>query len=88
MTERNPLAGPKPKTEKTVTYVGPDGNELEVIADIGKAALAVLKRQGFRKQQDIFDEEDEAALEKAEKAEEAQAAKKAPAKKAPPRSQG
>lgn len=81
---KNPLGGPAPKTEETVTYVGSDGNELEVVADASPAAIAILKRQGFRPLQEVFDEEDEAALEKAEKAEESQA-KKAPAKKAPPK---
>ena len=79
---RHPQSLPEPKSEETITYVGLDGTELEVVSDASKAALAVLKRQGFRPQQDIFDEEDEAALEKAEKAE-AAVAKKTPAKKAP-----
>ena len=82
---RHPQSLPEPKSEETITYVGSDGNELEVVADASPAAIAILKRQGFRPLQEVFDEEDEAALEKAEKAEEAVAAKKAPAKKAPPK---
>ena len=81
---RHPQSLPEPKSEETITYVGLDGTELEVVSDASKAALAVLKRQGFRPLQEVFDEEDEAALEKAEKAEEA-VAKKTPAKKAPPK---
>ena len=93
MTEkRHPQALPEPKSERTVTFVGPDGNELEVVSNISKAGLAVLKRQGFRKQSDVFKEQEERTLEKDEKVEaeddEEPAPRKAPAKKAPPRSQG
>ena len=79
---RHPQSLPEPKSEETITYVSPDGTELEVVSDASKAALAVLRNQGFRPLQEVFDEEDEAALEKAEKAE-AAVAKKTPAKKAP-----
>ena len=97
MTEkRHPQALPEPKSERTVTFVGPDGNELEVVSNISKAGLAVLKRQGFRKQSEVFKEQEERALEKDEKVEaedggddeDSPAPRKAPAKKAPPRSQG
>lgn len=69
------------KSEKTVTFIGPDGNPLEVVSNISKAALAILKRQGFRKESEIHREQEEEAEAKADEAEEKQAAK-APAKKA------
>lgn len=80
-SERHPNAPLEKKSDKTVTFIGPDGNELEVVSNISKAALAILKRQGFRKQSEVFKEQEEAAEEKAAEAEEA-VDKKAPAKKA------
>lgn len=38
---------PKPKSNKTVTFVGDDGNELEVIVGTSKANVARLKRLGY-----------------------------------------
>lgn len=56
------------KPEKTVTYVGSDGNELEVVANASPQALRILKKQGFKKQSEVFRDEDEAAEAKAEAA--------------------
>jgi len=82
------LTQPPKKAEKTVTYVDGAGNKLEVVTDASKAALRILKKQGFRKESDVHKEQDEASFDKDDQLEEAKEAKKAPAKKAPPRSQG
>lgn len=80
-TERHPNSPLAKKSEKTVTFIGPDGNPLEVVSNISAAALKILKRQGFRKESEIFKEQEDAAEEKAADAEEA-VEKKTPAKKA------
>lgn len=60
---RTPSA-PEPKGDKTVTFVGDDGNELEVLASISKAALRVLKKQGYKKQSEVLKKQEEDALNK------------------------
>ncbi|AZS06574.1 hypothetical protein SEA_JACOREN57_7 [Mycobacterium phage JacoRen57] len=72
---------PAPKGDKTVTFVGPDGNELEVLSSITKGALRVLKKQGYRKQSEVFKEQEENALKK-ERAAEDEPKKAAPKKAA------
>lgn len=61
---------PGVKSDKTVTFVGPDGNEIEVVSNISKGALRLLKKQGFRKQSEVLREQEEAALAKDRSAEE------------------
>lgn len=55
---------PGAKSDKTVTFVGSDGNEIEVVSNISKGALKLLKKQGFRKQSEVHKEQEEAALAK------------------------
>ena len=57
-------ATPEPKADETVTFVGPDGNTIEVVKNISKAALAILKKRGFRSATRAQKEEEEAALAK------------------------
>lgn len=57
---------PGAKGEKTVTFVGADGNELEVVSTISKAALKLLKKQGYRKQSEVLREQEDRALDKAD----------------------
>ncbi len=52
MTEkkRHPQSLPDPKSQKTVTFVNPNGpNEapLEVISTVSKAELRILKKRGY-----------------------------------------
>ena len=61
---RRTPSSPKPKGDKTVTFIGSDGNELEVLASISKPALRILKKQGYRKQSEVLREQEEAALAK------------------------
>lgn len=76
---RRTPTSPEPKGDKTVTFVGPDGNELEVLSSIPKGALRLLKKQGYRKQSEALKEQEERALEKESGA---SSDEKAPAKKA------
>lgn len=57
---------PGVKSKETQTFVGPDGNTLEVVKSIDKNALAILKRRGFKSQTRALREQEEAALAKAE----------------------
>ena len=57
---------PGEKSEETVTFVGTDGNTIEVVKNIDKQGLAILKKRGFKKQSTALREQEEAALEKAE----------------------
>lgn len=61
-----PLDKPFKKSEKTVTFVGEDGQEIEVISNISKPALAVLKKQGYKKQSERQQEQEDEALKKAD----------------------
>jgi protein-tyrosine-phosphatase len=61
-----PLNKPFEKSDKTVTFVGEDGQEIEVISNISKGALAVLKKQGYKKQTERHKEQEEEALKKAD----------------------
>ena len=58
-------SAPAPKSPETQTFVGPDGNTLEVIKSIDRNALAILKKRGFKSQARAQKEQEEAALEKA-----------------------
>lgn len=83
---RTPSA-PEPKGDKTVTFVGDDGNELEVLASISKGALKVLKKQGYVKQSEHLRRQEEAAERKAsggkdDDDDDGDEPRKAPAKKA------
>jgi hypothetical protein len=83
---------PEPKGDKTVTFVGADGNELEVLSSITKGALRVLKKQGYVKQSEHLRKQEDAAERKASGAkdddddDDGDEPRKAPAKKAAPRS--
>lgn len=71
---RRTPTSPKPKSDKTVTFVGEDGQEIEVVTSISKGALAVLKKQGYKKKSERSsgnDDDDDSS---------------APAKKAAPKS--
>lgn len=57
---------PGAKGDKTVTFVGADGAELEVLSTISPKALALLKKQGYRKQTEVLREQEERALAKAD----------------------
>ena len=85
-----PLDKPFQKSDKTVTFVGEDGQEIEVISNISKAGLAVLKKQGYKKQSDRHREQEEAALRKAGGTDDSggdeETSTAPPAKKAAPRS--
>ena len=59
---------PGAKGDETQTFVGPDGNTIEVVKSISKDALAILKRRGFKSQTRAQKEQEEAALAKAEAA--------------------
>lgn len=59
-------SSPEPKSNETQTFVGPDGNTIEVIKSISKDALAILKRRGFKSQTRALKEQEEAALAKAD----------------------
>lgn len=61
-------AFPGAKSSETVTFVGPDGNTIEVVKNIDKGALAVLKKRGFKSQTRALKEQEEAALAKADAA--------------------
>jgi hypothetical protein len=61
-----PLDKPFEKSNKTVTFVGADGQELEVISNISKPALAILKKQGYKKQSEVHRQQEEDALKKAD----------------------
>jgi hypothetical protein len=76
---RTPVT-PKPKSTRTVTFVGPDGSVLPVVSDISKSALAVLRKLGYKKESEAIQEQEEAALAKEETAEEA-VAKRTPRNK-------
>jgi len=54
------------KSEETQTFVGPDGNTIEVVKSIDKNALAILKRRGYKSQARALKEQEEAALAKIE----------------------
>lgn len=56
---------PGAKGDETQTFVGPDGNTLEVVKSIDKNALAILKRRGYKSQTRAQREQEEAALAKA-----------------------
>jgi hypothetical protein len=61
-----PLNKPFEKSNKTVTFVGEDGTVLEVISNISKPALAVLRKQGYKKQSERDQELEDEALKKAD----------------------
>ena len=61
-----PLHKPFEKSEKAVTFVGEDGQKLEVISNISKPALAILTKQGYKKQSRRDKEQEDAALAKAD----------------------
>jgi predicted Fe-Mo cluster-binding NifX family protein len=61
-----PLDKPFQKSDKTVTFVGEDGQEIEVVSNITPAALKILKKQGYKKQSQRTREQEEAALKKAD----------------------
>ncbi|UOW93077.1 hypothetical protein SEA_NOSHOW_8 [Mycobacterium phage NoShow] len=57
---------PGAKSDETQTFVGPDGNTIEVTKSIDKQALAILKKRGFKSQTRALREQEEAAIAKAE----------------------
>lgn len=60
------LDKPFQKSDKTVTFVGDDGQEIEVVSNISKGALKVLKKQGYKKQSERHRQLEEEALKKAD----------------------
>lgn len=72
MATANDLGGrrvpsfPGAKSEETQTFVGPDGQTLEVVKSISKNALAILKRRGFKSETRHQREMEEEALKKIE----------------------
>lgn len=60
---------PEPKGDKTVTFVGSDGNELEVLSSISKQGLKILRKQGYRKKSEVLREQQKSAEEKEQEAE-------------------
>lgn len=56
---------PGAKSNETVTFVGDDGNTIEVVKNISPGALKLLKKRGFKKQSTVLREQEEAALKKA-----------------------
>lgn len=62
-----PLDKPFKKSGETVTFVGEDGQEIEVIKNITKPALRILKKQGYKKQSERHRDQEDAALKKADK---------------------
>lgn len=72
------LDNPPKKSEKTVTFVGEDGQSIEVVSNISKAGLAVLKKQGYKKQSERDKEQEDEALKKANSTESTAPKKAAP----------
>lgn len=50
---------PKPKSEKTVTFVNDAGEELEVVTSISKGEQLLLKRRGYTRKGSARKTEDE-----------------------------
>lgn len=63
-----PLDKPYEKATETVTFEGEDGQEIEVVKNISPGALAVLKKQGYKKQSQRHREQEDEAEKKANKA--------------------
>lgn len=65
---RHPNMPLEPKSEETVTFVNEgDGKEIEVVKNISKQGLKLLKKQGFVQKSRKLREQEAAAEEKAEK---------------------
>lgn len=65
---RHPNMPLEPKSEETVTFVNEaDGSEIEVVKDISKHGIKLLKKQGFVQKSRKLREQAAAAKEKAEK---------------------
>ena len=56
----------KPKSEKTVRFIGEDGQVLDVVTSISKGALSILRKQGYKKESEREKELEELALAKAD----------------------
>lgn len=59
-----PLDKPFEKSNKTVTFVGTDGQKLEVISNISKAALKILRKQGYKKESEHLKDLEAEAIKK------------------------
>jgi len=55
---------PGHKSNETVTFIGSDGNPLEVVKSISKQGLALLKKQGYVKESEYLRKQEQAALAK------------------------
>ena len=65
---RHPNMPLEPKSEETVTFVNEvDGSEIEVVKDVSKHGIKLLKKQGFVQKSRKLREQAAAAQEKAEK---------------------
>lgn len=65
---RHPNMPLEPKSEETVTFVNEaDGSKIEVVKDISKHGIKLLKKQGFVQESRKLREQAAAAKEKAEK---------------------